>query len=81
MDTTFRVWDLTIVVGEGGQIECINGSFQTMKKDDVTAREDQYDHENEEFISRGEGSTSVEDGATSSVGGPTRKSIETGHQD
>jgi hypothetical protein len=39
MDTTFRGWELTRVVGEGGKTACNNGICKTMTEDDVTTGE------------------------------------------
>jgi hypothetical protein len=61
MDTSFRGWEITRVAGKG-QTACSNGRCQTVTENDVTAGEDQDGCRNEEFTSRGEGSTSVEDG-------------------
>jgi hypothetical protein len=73
MDTTFRGCEITRVVGEGGKIACNNGRCQTTTEDDVNTREYQDGCGNEEFTSRGEGSTSAEDGATRLVGALARK--------
>jgi hypothetical protein len=81
MDTTFRGWELIRAAGEGGQTACSNDRCQTTTEDDVTSREDQDDHKNEEFTSRGEGSTSAKDGTTGSIGAPTRKGGAAGHRD
>jgi hypothetical protein len=81
MDTTFREWEITRVVTEGGKNACINARCQTTTDDDVTIVEDQDGHRNEEIISQGEGSTSTEDEAIRSFGAPARKVGAVGRRD
>jgi hypothetical protein len=81
MDTNFRRWELTRAPGEGGKTKCNNGRCQTVAEDDVTVGEDQDDCGNEEFTSRGEGSTSAEEGRIGLVRAPARKGGVVGLQD
>jgi hypothetical protein len=81
MDTTSRGWKLTRVAREGGKTTHSHGRCQIATENDGTTRKDQIYRGDENFTSRGKGSTSVEDDVIGSVGAPTRKGKTTGHQD
>jgi hypothetical protein len=74
VETNIRGWELTRASREGREIACIHGRCQVATEDNVTAKENHNSCGIEELGGR-EGSTSIEDGRTRSVGAPARKGV------